>query len=341
MRNAVLSFTLVLWLLGSEAAPANEQKYFKGHMHTFERAERFESIFGGSVTYLRPAGHDEFEIPEDAILLEGVISSESLNHVRRLILRKESSLVFLDSPGGDLLAGIKIGRLLHQTGATVVVTESSQCKSACALVFLGAKARVLAGTSNSLGFHRQYRIVDGQTVYGKVANDEALIDEYFRSIEISGIKADEVVATTGELSFSEASLVERGLVTVSAASYRATAKKLVAMSKMTYFELISSICTRYDAAKLETASVELLLKVLTCRGRVPANREPLLRVALSPWPLTQSQELELLSRTGVVEILRSTEPLAVEVFNIMNDVDGTDYKAFKQRRQQMREAQKR
>lgn len=339
MKIALTGFILVLLLSVQAPSFALDRKYFVGQFQMFERTERFESIYGGAVTYLKPTGNDEFEIPSDAILLEGVISSEVVNHVRRLMTQRPSNTVYLDSPGGDLSAGIELGQLLHEAESVAVVHTGAQCKSACALAFLGAAKRLVLGSPDSLGFHRQYRLVNGKVTYGNSSTDQRLIARYLQSIQATGVTAEEVVATTGQVTFSDASLNERGLVTITNEELRASSKRLIAMSGMTKFEVVSAVCARYDRARTESASIETLSKVIACRGRKPAIREPLLRLAMSPWPFTSSQELDLLTGTGVIETLRSEDPAVVAAFNLAGDDGHGNYQRYLDRRRTLRDKQ--
>ena len=333
-RTALL-FVLLLSVLASSFAL--EKKYFVGQFYMFERTERFESIYGGAVTYLKPTGNDEFEIPGDAILLEGVISDELVKHIRRLMTQYSLHNIYLDSPGGDLLAGVELGQFLHEGQSVAVVHIGAQCKSACALAFLGAEMRLVLGNSHSLGFHRQYRLVDGKATYGSQSADQRLIARYLQSVQATGITAEEVVTTTGQITFSDASLAERGLVTITKEELRDSSKRLVAMSGMTYFEVVSAICARYDRARTEGASIETLSKVVACLGRKPAIREPLLRLAMSPWPFTSNQELDIVTGAGVIEALRSEDPAIVAAFNLAGDDGRGNYQRYLDRRKALRD----
>jgi hypothetical protein len=249
MNRSLAQVLFGLLLLLAKPATALDAKYFAGQLHMFERAERYESIQGGAVTYLKPSGHDEFEIPYDAILVEGVISRELLTHVKRLVDQRSGFTIYLNSPGGDLLAGLELGRLLHRSEAVAVIQEQAQCKSACALAFLGAATRIALGLPDALGFHRQYRLIDGKIFYGDSLADRQLIEQYLRSVGANGVTAEEVVSTTGQATFSERSLSERGLVTVSRSQFRETGMRLISISGMTRFEIISAICARYEGTQ--------------------------------------------------------------------------------------------
>ena len=76
-------------------------------------------------------------------------------------------VVYLNSPGGNLTAGLEIGRAIRGTGlATAVLADQHVCDSACTLAFVGGVRRhnvrgetVFEGMSGmmGLGFHPAHR----------------------------------------------------------------------------------------------------------------------------------------------------------------------------------------
>lgn len=66
-------------------------------------------------------------------------------------LPKSATVVF-ESPGGNLLAGLKIGETIRSRGMTTVVGANSTCASACAIAWLGGTTRYLS-SAGRLGFH--------------------------------------------------------------------------------------------------------------------------------------------------------------------------------------------
>lgn len=64
-----------------------------------------------------------------------------------------TAIVYFNSPGGDLEAGIKIGRLIHKRGWNTAVDDT--CASACALAWLAGRVK-LAGEKSRIGFHVAY-----------------------------------------------------------------------------------------------------------------------------------------------------------------------------------------
>ncbi|HWW99416.1 hypothetical protein [Collimonas sp.] len=103
--------------------------------------------------------------------LAGEIDAAAPARVRAALARSGSAgvEVYLDSTGGDLLAGMEIGQLLRQAGANTHVGRYTAarngqaagvapgvCYSACSLAFLGGVYRY-AGAGSQYGVHRVSR----------------------------------------------------------------------------------------------------------------------------------------------------------------------------------------
>lgn len=204
------------WLLWSSSVEAADL-YF-GTEFTYEKAESYNSVLGGHVYLLTSYGFDY--VPDNyvapAILVSGEISRETAATVGRLLERNPRvGMLYLDSPGGDLFAGMDLGVLAHKYGLTVVVNQwGAECESACALAFLGGKQRVIFTDTEKFGFHRQYYIIHDQIFYGSWAKDVRTIDQYLRKIDSHAVNADEVVGTTQLVTYSQDRLKERGITTV-------------------------------------------------------------------------------------------------------------------------------
>ncbi len=104
----------------------------------------------------------------DDIVLRGEIGPESsyaieklLSQVRRCTFVKNGrtltnrTLVFLESNGGLLSDGFRMGRMFRRHGVVVSVKSGRTCASSCAVAFLGANERHLSGTATLL-FHAPY-----------------------------------------------------------------------------------------------------------------------------------------------------------------------------------------
>lgn len=61
--------------------------------------------------------------------------------------------VWLASNGGDIDAGMELGRMLRDRGLYTLVGKNDQCMSACVFVFMGGERRSVAGR---LGIHRPF-----------------------------------------------------------------------------------------------------------------------------------------------------------------------------------------
>ena len=79
------------------------------------------------------------------------------------------AMLSLDSTGGALEEGMRIGRLLRQFGVATIVRNGKRCLSSCAIAFLGGTTRGTAGPEadrkleigGRLGFHAFYAPRDG------------------------------------------------------------------------------------------------------------------------------------------------------------------------------------
>lgn len=81
------------------------------------------------------------------------------------------AVVFLDSPGGRVLASMEFGTLLRKLGAAAVVARifsdgngnsvmvNGRCFSACVYALIGARKRVIPAASE-VGIHRMYATED-------------------------------------------------------------------------------------------------------------------------------------------------------------------------------------
>jgi ATP-dependent protease ClpP protease subunit len=101
----------------------------------------------------------------DVIELDGFIGEDSTIMVERMIKRlspcisdsgkKNPNVVYLNSDGGYLYDGYKMGRLFRENEIKTVITRSQVCASSCAAAFLGGKYRAMLGDAKLL-FHSPY-----------------------------------------------------------------------------------------------------------------------------------------------------------------------------------------
>jgi hypothetical protein len=90
------------------------------------------------------------------------------------------AVVFLNSPGGKVLASMEFGTLLRKMGTSVVIGRvypddaggtimaNGECFSACVYAFMGARKRVVP-TQSLVGIHRMFMVEEGVDASGSVA----------------------------------------------------------------------------------------------------------------------------------------------------------------------------
>ena len=102
-----------------------------------------------------------------AIVVDGEIELGDSDKLELFLQNNpDAGRVVFNSPGGNLVEGMKIGNILRARGLTAEVGrlkggveapefEPGVCASACAIAFLGGRERYLSG-SDKLGFHQFY-----------------------------------------------------------------------------------------------------------------------------------------------------------------------------------------
>ena len=83
------------------------------------------------------------------VVVDGVVTGTTETEIRR----EFSNDLYLEGPGGDMIAGINTAWMVREMGLNTIA--SNQCASACGLVFLGGVERELSDYG-SIGFHMPY-----------------------------------------------------------------------------------------------------------------------------------------------------------------------------------------
>lgn len=94
----------------------------------------------------------------------------------------KDAIVVLQSPGGNAVAGMQIGKAIRQKGFLTVVPPAVNCASACALAWLGGAPRFMAENSQ-IGFHAAYFMKGGRARKSGAAN--ALVADYLKELRLS------------------------------------------------------------------------------------------------------------------------------------------------------------
>ena len=101
--------------------------------------------------------------------------------------RNLHAVVFIDSPGGRVFASMELGTLMRKVGAAAVVARvasdgnggsiitNAQCFSACVYALMGARKRVIPGSSQ-VGIHRMFAYEDHVDMLGSVTARERRYD---------------------------------------------------------------------------------------------------------------------------------------------------------------------
>lgn len=98
---------------------------------------------------------------------EKTFANEALPH--------DNAVVVFKSNGGNLKAGIEIGKAIRLKGFSTFVADGESCASACALAWLGGRARAMSATAR-VGFHAAHIQTGEQKVATSVGN--ALVGAY-------------------------------------------------------------------------------------------------------------------------------------------------------------------
>lgn len=98
--------------------------------------------------------------------------------------------VRLNSPGGDIVAAMKMGEIIRQVGASTWVGPRSVCASACILILAGGIERSMFDDA-TLGLHRPYMPPERFAAFSRSQASEtykameAAVSEYLQSMGVS------------------------------------------------------------------------------------------------------------------------------------------------------------
>lgn len=98
------------------------------------------------------------------------------------VLGLREAIVMFDSIGGNLIAGIEIGKAIRIKGFSTLVPDDTLCASACALAWLGGKTR-WAGPNARIAFHAAWKLENGKRIETGPGN--ALVGAYLQALGLS------------------------------------------------------------------------------------------------------------------------------------------------------------
>ena len=95
------------------------------------------------------------------VLVEGQLLPGDENVFRSHVGRLTKAIVGFSSDGGNLLAGIAIGKIIRLKSFATGVLDGKRCASACALAWLGGSPRFM-GRDAYIGFQQPMLIKGGE-----------------------------------------------------------------------------------------------------------------------------------------------------------------------------------
>jgi hypothetical protein len=154
--------------------------------------------------FAQPAGaleiskHASDSAEVNAILLKGGVEDGDTFDLKVYISKlpkKATVIVYLNSPGGNLREGMRLGRFFFDNKIETAVETKTACASACALAFLGGrddagKPHRTKASNSGLGFHsfsrdfdnKNYSADDLKIVVQQTQTQVFLVAEYLKSI---------------------------------------------------------------------------------------------------------------------------------------------------------------
>ncbi len=148
----------------------------------------------------------------ELIVLRGVIEKGDADRFQGLVRSVIDGAVLFESPGGNLLEGLSIGRKIRDANFSTGVASDTACASACALAWLGGTTRYM-DPSSLVGFHSAYIEENGRLSESGVGN--ALVGAYLNEL---GFGFDAVVfvssAAPNEMNWLNASKARRAGIEV-------------------------------------------------------------------------------------------------------------------------------
>ena len=122
--------------------------------------------------------------PDSSFALESILSDlESCTDSQGEVISR--TVVELNSNGGSLYDGYKLGRLLRSYNVTSIVRDGSRCASSCAVAFLGGVKRDVESNGVIL-FHSPYYVQAKNNIIACDVPQEALRDLQLYYIEMVG-----------------------------------------------------------------------------------------------------------------------------------------------------------
>jgi hypothetical protein len=119
----------------------------------------------------------------NVIAIEGEIAPGDDNKFAQIVPDPQKKTgILLSSRGGNILAALAIGEMIHESGYATIVPDDQICASACGLIWLGGTSRYVSETAK-IGFHAAYVESGAARSESGVAN--AMVGAYLTRIGLS------------------------------------------------------------------------------------------------------------------------------------------------------------
>jgi hypothetical protein len=158
--TAIAAFIL-LFVLALQCITVHAELIFRSveHVNGEQRWSRIKDYSNPADT-LYPQGGAADQAEPVRVFLSGEITRRDLQSAEvmaRLINSGKQKIannaIWLDSNGGDIDAGMDLGRQFRKMGINTIVAKNDHCLSACVFAFMGGDRRSAAG---QLGIHRPF-----------------------------------------------------------------------------------------------------------------------------------------------------------------------------------------
>lgn len=210
---------------------------------------------------------------DDAERLSAIINDE---YKQRHDTIRTGATVRLDSPGGNLLGGMRLGYALRKLWVHTEVADDASCLSACAVAFLGGQARTVMGRYgvHSASFKANYSTSTEGERLDAVQQLGAILMAYARDMTGSSEVMGRALATSsGSMSvLTDGELVGMRVITIARRPSQHGRTGFKCPSKME-FTVLGAVCSHNDIALIDVELNELFRKIQQERPSESLNRE--------------------------------------------------------------------
>jgi hypothetical protein len=197
----------------------------RGRIHRLaETQSKSDRLLACAVTWGTPDAAEIRPGPEPAwsAVLEGKIEPGDLDKLRNFVLHQNGAhLLYLASPGGDLIDAMKVGRFLRALNLSTVIPSKLRddlrdavaaknnikdpksnymCASACFFIFIAGIHRSQDALHPLLGIHKPYlpdralKLLSGNEAIATASRTRLEVENYLREMSVPQKYADQMFA---------------------------------------------------------------------------------------------------------------------------------------------------